>query len=387
MVAMCIIVPLLSILLLFPGVSAFLFWIPTQSPHAVIAFHHHHRRRSGRRRIPSSSRGGCVLLKAQPGESSDAPGETKKNTSPFSYATASDDALPANLRRTVRAPRPLLGHVVPKPSRRRRGGGSNPSTLQRQGGDASNISKSKNIGQLRIVAGRARGRALESPAVYLRPMMAKVKEAVFSTLTAIGVYQPSSRRSNAAAAIRHLDLFCGSGSVGLESLSRGATACTFVDLSPECCRCVAANLQRTGLQNHPASDTDESRICCGDALTALRDPAALGIPLLPQYDIVTICPPYEEVVYADLLEAVVGSPLVTDDTLVIIEYPVELWSTLPPVVHASTTTGGTDEGRVAIGLRNRKYGRTVVALYILNPTGRYPNADRRPEEFLLAPSR
>jgi 16S rRNA (guanine966-N2)-methyltransferase len=76
-----------------------------------------------------------------------------------------------------------------------------------------------------------------------------------------------------------------------------------------------------------------------------------------------------------LLEAVVGSDVVTEDTIVIIEYPVELLSTLPPVVHSGTN--------VAIGLRNRKYGRTVVALYMLNPSGRYPLADRRPEEFLL----
>jgi Conserved hypothetical protein 95 len=196
-------------------------------------------------------------------EGGDAP-----RPSPDSIAT---NDLPANLRRKIRAPRPLLGHVVPasaRPEQKKKRGGSIPSALRRQG-DLPFSAKPVG-GQLRIVAGRARGRALESPSVYLRPMMAKVKEAVFSTLTAMGVYAESS-------SMRHLDLFCGSGSVGLESLSRGAAHATFVDLSPDCCRCVERNLQRTGL-NDDNDAKDACRVCCGDALTALRNPMSLGIP-------------------------------------------------------------------------------------------------------------
>jgi 16S rRNA G966 N2-methylase RsmD len=101
---------------------------------------------------------------------------------------------------------------------------------------------------------------------------------------------------------------------------------------------------------------------------------AVGIPEGETFGIVTICPPYEEVVYADLLDAVANSPAVTEDTIVLMEYPVELWGDLPHVYSGETTT--------MIGIRNRKYGRTVIAMYICNPTGKIEDAESRPEEFV-----
>lgn len=116
-------------------------------------------------------------------------------------------------------------------------------------------------------------------------------------------------------------------------------------------------------------------MCCADAYTALRHPAAAGIPAGSTYQILTLCPPYEEVAYGDLLEAAVASALVTDDTVLLLEYPVELLGSLPPVVTVGDHT--------AVGVRNRRYGRTVIALYVINPTGRLAEAARsRPEEFV-----
>ena len=158
-----------------------------------------------------------------------------------------------------------------------------------------------------------------------------------------------------------MDIFAGSGSVGIESLSRGATHCTFVDLSQNCCETIQRNLDTLGVE---ASTT----IVCGDALRVLREPASFG--LTEPYQVVTICPPYEEVVYADLLEAVANSPLLQEDTIVLLEYPVEL-GCLPHVVPPTL-----------VGIRNRKYGRTVIAMYINNPTGKLELADSRPEEFV-----
>lgn len=83
-----------------------------------------------------------------------------------------------------------------------------------------------NPNRLRVIAGSAKGKKIDSPDVYLRPMMAKVREALFSTLSFMDVF--------AANTTRVLDTFCGSGSVGLEALSRGGAACCFVDLSPDC---------------------------------------------------------------------------------------------------------------------------------------------------------
>ena len=288
--------------------------------------------------------------------------------------SSSDGSIPANLRRKITAKRPALGHVVPAtaPSRRKlsASGGRGAPQLRPQGlaREDNNNNTKKNSSLLRIMGGTCRGRRLESPPVFLRPMMGKVKEAVFSTLTAFGLYD--------TAYCRHLDVFAGSGSVGLESLSRGATHCTFVDLSPECGRCIDHNLAMTGLgtSEHRVGEADPPRVVCADAMIALTRPQSVGIPEGSTYQIVTLCPPYEEVVYGDLLEAVVGSELVTDDTVILVEYPVEL-GCLPHVV----TVGG----HAAVGVRNRRYGRTVIALYVVNPTGALSDAaTSRPEEFV-----
>ncbi len=199
--------------------------------------------------------------------------------------------------------------------------------------------------------------------MYLRPMMGKVKEAVYSTFASFGLYD-ATLSSSSTDAVRHLDIFSGSGSVGLESLSRGASHCTFVDMSPDCCNTCERNVQRCGfdgwvkegggLGTGPTADADgepRARVVCSDAYRALRHPETVGIPSDSKYDIVTLCPPYEEIVYAELLEAVANSILVTEDTIVLVEYPVEL-GCLPHVI-------GREDGGVLIGVRNRRYGRTV----------------------------
>jgi 16S rRNA (guanine966-N2)-methyltransferase len=274
---------------------------------------------------------------------------TTTSSSSSSIPPPEETEIPANLKRKVRAKRPFLGHIVPKYNRRPNTGGSAAPQLRAQGQQAD-YTKS----QLRIAAGTARGRKIDSPNVVLRPMMGKVKEAVFSTLTSVGVYD--------TALCRHLDVFAGSGNVGLESLSRGATECTFVDFSSECCACIQRNLDATGL--------GPGTVQCLDAFVALQ------LDNGSKYHVVTICPPYEEVVYADLLQAAIGSPLVMEDTIIVIEYPVELLGDLPHVIAAGNHT--------AIGIRNRRYGRTVIAIYIIDPTGQL-NAYSRPEEFV--PSR
>lgn len=264
--------------------------------------------------------------------------------------------IPANLRRKVNAKRPTLGHVVPE-SVKTRGGSANPR-LRPQG--KAREAGLNNPSMLRIAAGTAKGRRLDSPNVYLRPMMGKVREAVYSTFTAFGLYDP-------AITTRHLDIFAGSGSVGLESLSRGAAHCTFVDLSEDCCSAVERNVKWCDFAG-------KEQIVCGEAIQVLNEPFAAGIPELQTYQLVTLCPPYEEIVYGDLIEAVANSPVVTDDTVVLIEYPVEL-GCLPHVVSRR-------DGGAMVGVRNRRYGRTVIAIYVVNPTGRLEVAYSRPEEFI-----
>ncbi len=189
----------------------------------------------------------------------------------------------------------------------------------------------------------------------MRPMMSRVREALFSMLYPTGVLRET-------ASI--LDCFSGAGTVGLEALSRGMGRATFVDFSKTCADAIRSNAEQFGA-------AERAHVVQADVLAVLREPARHG--LSEPVDLVTITPPYEEVVYAELLDALASSPAVGEDTLALIEYPVEL-GVLPPVLA---------DGRL-VGLRNRRYGRTVLALYVNRPSGRL---DMQPfsEEFVLQP--
>ena len=74
-------------------------------------------------------------------------------------------------------------------------------------------------------------------------------QAVYSTFTSFGLYGGS-------VATRHLDIFSGSGSVGLESLSRGSAHCTFVDLARECCDCCQIHFETSEVKVSDDSDSE-----------------------------------------------------------------------------------------------------------------------------------
>eukprot|EP00600_Ochromonadales_sp_CCMP1393_P007307 CAMPEP_0174954954 /NCGR_PEP_ID=MMETSP0004_2-20121128/717_1 /TAXON_ID=420556 /ORGANISM="Ochromonas sp., Strain CCMP1393" /LENGTH=271 /DNA_ID=CAMNT_0016202837 /DNA_START=96 /DNA_END=911 /DNA_ORIENTATION=+ len=207
-----------------------------------------------------------------------------------------------------------------------------------------------NPNRLRIVGGTAKGKKIESPDVYLRPMMAKVREALFSTLLFMQVFEGHNTRV--------LDIFSGSGSIGLEALSRGACHTTFVDFSDNCVETALKNAENCGFGHQVDA-------CCAPAEEVLRNPEKFGVE--GTYGLITLTPPYEEVVYQDLLEAVSNTPLIAEDSLVVIEYPEEMGA-LPHII-------GEDK---LFGVRNRKYGRTIVALYVYRPNKKI---DMRPDEF------
>lgn len=268
------------------------------------------------------------------------------------------DGLPSQ---PIHAPRQLRGGAeLGKISKM--GGSQSKRTSKAQGKawDAAAVGTTGGASRLRIIGGSARGKKLDSPPVHLRPMMSKVREALFSTLFSFDLFAGKKPP-------RVLDLFCGAGSVGLEALSRGAAEAVFVDLAPECCECVERNLKSCNFDADQKGKAVRAR-----AEEALRTPERLGI--MGAFDLVSITPPYEEVVYADLIRDVMESPAVTEDTLVVIEYPVELGS-LPFNI---------GEGRL-LGLRNRRYGRTVLAIYAVRPTGKR-SGDLRPQEFDFAPA-
>lgn len=202
---------------------------------------------------------------------------------------------------------------------------------------------------LRVASGTAKGRLVKSPNVYLRPMMGKVREALFSMLGGFGVL-----RDDGCV----LDLFCGSGSVGIEALSRGMQSGVFVDYAKECVEATTDNLENCGFESR-------GKAVCLSVEQFLANSAAYNNG--KHYDLITITPPYDEVDYAELMAAVVGSTCIGEGTFVVVEYPVEL-KCLPPTI-----------GHRLIGIRNRKYGRTVVAVYACQPD---VDLEARPDEFI-----
>src|SRR4051794_30602354 len=89
---------------------------------------------------------------------------------------------------------------------------------------------------VRVIAGEAKGRRLKGPAgPWTRPMADKIKEALFSVLGSLGV-EPDTV----------LDLYAGTGSVGIEALSRGAISADFVDQNAASCAVIRDNLASTG---------------------------------------------------------------------------------------------------------------------------------------------
>jgi 16S rRNA (guanine966-N2)-methyltransferase len=121
---------------------------------------------------------------------------------------------------------------------------------------------------MRIIAGEWRGRTIEAPpGVATRPTADRVRETLFSMLTSrLGSFED----------LRVADLFAGSGALGLEALSRGAAAATFVDLDPKAMAAIKRNAERLG---------------AGDRVRILGC-SALSLPKTDPFDLVLADPPY-----------------------------------------------------------------------------------------------
>lgn len=173
---------------------------------------------------------------------------------------------------------------------------------------------------MRVSAGLARGRQLRVPP-GIRPTSQLVREAVFNVWTSL---VPEST---------FLELFAGSGSMGIEALSRGAKSCLFVEKNPAACRIIRENLRLLQF-------ADRAAVWALDVAAALKKIIARGW----QFDLVYLDPPYDY----PRLKALVGSIppcLLTDAGMMAIE----------------TRTGislSFDPGFVLY--RQKRYGDTVV---------------------------
>lgn len=145
---------------------------------------------------------------------------------------------------------------------------------------------------MRVITGEAKGRKLKGPAGPLtRPMQDKIKEALFSALESLDLDID-----------RVLDLYSGTGGIGIEALSRGASWADFVDHQRAACEVIKWNLAHTGF-------TDRA------AVHQLAVPAIIDRPHEP-YDLVIMDPPYADPEIGDLLQRVGLSQLVESGTII-----------------------------------------------------------------------
>lgn len=150
---------------------------------------------------------------------------------------------------------------------------------------------------MRVVAGTARSILLETPAGNdTRPTTDRIKETLFNMLQP---YVPGATV---------LDLFAGSGGLGIEALSRGADYACFVDMSRDAVRCITGNLKRTKL-------VDRADVLSMDYRNALLKLKTTG----KGFDLIFLDPPYGKGLEYQALELLSETGLAVDDALVVVE--------------------------------------------------------------------
>ena len=179
---------------------------------------------------------------------------------------------------------------------------------------------------LKLTGGSFMGRRLYVPDMGVRPATNLVREAIFSTL--------NSFFENGVQGLEVLDLFAGTGSLGLEAISRGAAAVTFVDQSSESVRSIRRNLEILEY---------EGQVIRSDALQFLRRNRGL------QFNLVFIDPPYRYGKTAAVVGELQRALVMEEQTLLVHEraYSREL----------------PDFGDKVLYLRRKKYGQTEILYF------------------------
>lgn len=151
---------------------------------------------------------------------------------------------------------------------------------------------------MRVIAGKARRTQLVTPeGMNTRPTTDRIKETLFNMINS-ELYD-----------CRFMDLFSGSGGIGIEALSRGAAFCTFVENDSEAVRCIQQNLKKTRLK-------EQAEIIKMDAVSAVKRLQSNGEK---PYDFIFMDPPYNHLYEKDVLTALKDTKLVDEYTTIIIE--------------------------------------------------------------------
>ena len=178
---------------------------------------------------------------------------------------------------------------------------------------------------MRVIAGIAKGHPLKAPkGMRTRPTSDLVRGAIFSMLEALPIDWN-----------RVLDLYAGTGAMGIESLSRGAEEADFVEVNSSACAVIKDNLQTTKF-------LDKAHVFCTTVEKAM---SFLNGP----YDIIFLDPPYADTGAARAFEVLSNSGLVGGQTVVVLE-------------HSNRASYPSTVGKLEL-IKDRRHGDTRVSIY------------------------
>ena len=177
---------------------------------------------------------------------------------------------------------------------------------------------------MRVITGKARGIQLKTPdGMLTRPTADRVKEALFSII-----------RFDVAGA-KVLDLFGGTGQLGIEALSQGADFAVFTDAREEACALIRENLKRTRL-------SQQARVQRCDYLEYLNG-------CREQFDIIFLDPPYAEVFLETALKRITEIDILHSGGIIVTERPLGKELSFAPEGYTRS--------------KDYKYGKTLLAIY------------------------
>ena len=181
---------------------------------------------------------------------------------------------------------------------------------------------------VRVISGSARGLKLNTPGDdRVRPTTDRVKESMFN-IVQDWVYDSQV-----------LDLFAGSGALGIEALSRGASQAVFCDNSLDSIKIIKSNIEK-------ARVVDRSQIVSGDFKRCLRDMEAKN----QSFDMIFVDPPYYEGLFEEVLDTIRSCKILKKDGIVIVEHDAK-----KPI--------GQVEGLEVY--KEKRYGLTMLTFYCL----------------------
>lgn len=177
---------------------------------------------------------------------------------------------------------------------------------------------------MRVITGKARGVVLKTPeGMQTRPTADRVKEALFSII------------QFDIPGCKVLDLFGGTGQLGIEALSRGASSAVFVDASDAACKLIRENLRRTKLEA-------EGRVVRSDYMDFLKN-------CREKFDIILLDPPYAEVFLENSLNFITEIDILQTNGIIVTERALDKELLFAPDGFSRS--------------KDYKYGNTLITLY------------------------